>query len=66
MGRALEALGGVDFASWRGYKGETGKTPLAGFIDGDLVEKFLDLDASEDAELIEEIMEVRRSPSWRK
>lgn len=42
---------------WRDFKTDNGASPSVGFIDGDLVERFLDI--SEEDPLMREIMEVR-------
>ena len=36
-------MGGFDHDSWRAFKAERRRAPARGVIDGDLIEKFLDL-----------------------
>lgn len=39
----IHGVGGFDWDSWRRFKDERRSEPSAHFIDGDLVEQFLDL-----------------------
>jgi hypothetical protein len=55
MARVFDGPGGVTWRDWRDAKSEAGSQPTVGFIDGDLVERFLDI---KDEETIESIMVV--------
>jgi DNA damage-binding protein 1 len=39
----VKGVGGVDHAAWRSFRDERRSEPGRNFIDGDLVESFLDL-----------------------
>lgn len=56
MARVILGFGGVSHVDWRSYRAASGSRPSAGFIDGDFVERFLDI---QDEEVITDIMEVR-------
>jgi DNA damage-binding protein 1 len=48
----VRGVGGFDFDSWRRFKDERRSEPASGFIDGDLVEAFLDLPPGKGQELV--------------
>merc|ERR1712151_1429468 len=39
----VQGLGGLDHAKWREFKNQTDAKPAVGFLDGDLIETFLNL-----------------------
>ena len=39
----VQGLGGLDHAKWREFKNQTDDKPAVGFLDGDLIETFLNL-----------------------
>lgn len=41
--KVVRGVGGLQHAAWRGFRDERRAEPARGFIDGDLVESFLDL-----------------------
>jgi hypothetical protein len=45
-------VGGFDHDAWRCFKDERRSEPAANFIDGDLVEQFLDLHPDKAAEVV--------------
>jgi DNA damage-binding protein 1 len=45
-------VGGFDHDAWRSFKDERRTEPAANFIDGDLVEQFLDLPPDKAAEVV--------------
>jgi DNA damage-binding protein 1 len=55
MARVVEGPGGITFSRWRDFKTDNGASPSVGFIDGDLVEKFLEI--PEESSLMKEILE---------
>ena len=44
MRKTIRSVGKIPHASWRSFYNERKTEPMEGFIDGDLVETFLDLD----------------------
>ena len=57
MAKVINGIGGLSHSDWRSFSNEYRKTPKksTGFIDGDLVELFLDPDVKS---LRNEIMEI--------
>ncbi|KAF9583420.1 DNA damage-binding protein 1a [Lunasporangiospora selenospora] len=53
MSKVIKGIGGLDHASWRRFRTEARKLPTTNFVDGDLVELFLDLSQDE----INDVME---------
>ncbi|KAF9300102.1 DNA damage-binding protein 1a [Mortierella antarctica] len=47
LSRVIRGVGGLDHASWRNFKDKSRTLPQSGFIDGDLIELFLDLNEDE-------------------
>jgi DNA damage-binding protein 1 len=45
-------VGGFDHDSWRAFKDERRTEPATNFVDGDLVEQFLDLGPDRAAEVV--------------
>ncbi|KAF9429620.1 DNA damage-binding protein 1a [Podila epigama] len=45
--KVVRGVGGLDHASWRCFKDKSRTLPQSGFIDGDLIELFLDLNEDE-------------------
>lgn len=44
MLKVVKGVGGLDHGAWRSFVNtHTQPTPACGFVDGDLVEQFLDL-----------------------
>jgi DNA damage-binding protein 1 len=43
MCTVIQGVGGLDHATWRSFRNERRVSPPRGFIDGDLIESFLDL-----------------------
>jgi len=39
----VKGVGGLDHAAWRAFDNDRGAAAARGFVDGDLVEQFLDL-----------------------
>lgn len=54
MARVIRGFGGVAHADWRAFRHDAGARPSAGFIDGDFVERFLDV---RDEALVQEILD---------
>ncbi|KAF9395125.1 DNA damage-binding protein 1a [Podila verticillata] len=58
LSRVIRGVGGLDHASWRNFKDKSRTLPQSGFIDGDLIELFLDLNEDD----INLVMEGKSSP----
>ena len=43
MGKVTKGVGGLSHSDWRAFTNERRTSPCSGFIDGDLIEAFLDL-----------------------
>lgn len=50
--RVIRPVGKIEHASWRAYRCERKTEPCEGFIDGDLIESFLDLNRDQMAEVV--------------
>jgi len=61
MARTIKPIGNLDHHDFRAYRSESRQQPSQGFIDGDLVESFLDLD-KEKMELI--VTDMNIGQSW--
>ncbi|KAK2722376.1 DNA damage-binding protein 1-like [Artemia franciscana] len=55
MVKTVKPLGKIDHGSWRNFYTERRTEPAEGFIDGDLIEQFLDLPKSKIIELTKEL-----------
>jgi len=51
----IQGVGGLSHANWRSYVKDSITSPSKGFVDGDLIEAFLDLDA-EDAQKVVDLV----------
>jgi len=49
--RVIRSVGKIEHAQWRGFSNDRKQVPMAGFIDGDLIETFLDLKSDKMAEV---------------
>ncbi|KAF9902706.1 DNA damage-binding protein 1a [Lobosporangium transversale] len=47
MARVIKGVGGLDHAAWRQFRSDTRTLPSTNFVDGDLIELFLDLSQDE-------------------
>ncbi|KAI1295060.1 DNA damage-binding protein 1a [Mortierella claussenii] len=47
MARVIKGVGGLDHASWRQFRSDSRTLPSTNFVDGDLIELFLDLNQDE-------------------
>ncbi|OTF78545.1 hypothetical protein BLA29_008342, partial [Euroglyphus maynei] len=52
----IKSVGKIDYDYWRTYTNDKKTEPALNFIDGDLIESFLDLSSAEMAECTEGIM----------
>mmetsp|Transcript_40860 Transcript_40860/g.102896 ORF Transcript_40860/g.102896 Transcript_40860/m.102896 type:complete len:118 (-) Transcript_40860:209-562(-) len=52
MREVIKGVGGFSHAEWRAFTNERRTSPMKNFIDGDLIECFLDLDADKMAEVV--------------
>lgn len=43
LSKSIQSVGKIEHSEWRAFLGEKSSSPAQGFIDGDLVETFLDL-----------------------
>lgn len=50
--QVIRGVGGFDHDAWRAFKDERRTEPATNFIDGDLVEQFLDLQPDKAAEVV--------------
>lgn len=50
--QVIKGVGGFDHESWRRFKDERRTEPASNFIDGDLVEAFLDLPPAKAREVV--------------
>ena len=53
MRKVVQGVGGLSHADWRAYRSERCVAEAAGFVDGDLLEAFLDLPAPRMAQVAE-------------
>ncbi|XP_070551484.1 DNA damage-binding protein 1-like [Ptychodera flava] len=51
--KVIKSVGKIDHAFWRSFHTERKTEPAAGFIDGDLIESFLDLSRDKMAEVVQ-------------
>ena len=51
MAAVVPGVGGLDHKFWRSFATDRRTSPAVGFIDGDLVETFLDLSPEQQAEV---------------
>ncbi|XP_037087603.1 DNA damage-binding protein 1-like [Pollicipes pollicipes] len=54
--RVIKPVGKIEHAAWRAYRSERKTEPCEGFIDGDLIESFLDLNRDQMAEVVRDLM----------
>jgi len=54
--RVIKPVGKIEHADWRAYRSERKTEPCEGFIDGDLVESFLDLNREQMTEVVRDLM----------
>lgn len=54
----IKSVGKIDYDFWRTYTNDKKTEPALNFIDGDLIESFLDLNSTEMAECAEGIMVI--------
>jgi DNA damage-binding protein 1 len=50
--KVVRGVGGLEHAAWRAFRDERRSEAARGFIDGDLVEAFLDLSAEQAAQVV--------------
>jgi len=50
--KAIKSVGKIDHAQWRSFYNERKQDPFDGFIDGDLIESFLDLSRDDMREVV--------------
>jgi len=55
LGTVIEGVGGLKHDEWRSFTNDRKQTPAHGFIDGDLIEGFLELD-TEDAQTVVDLV----------
>ncbi|KAG0202400.1 DNA damage-binding protein 1a [Mortierella sp. GBA30] len=53
MSKVIKGVGGLDHASWRKFRSDSRTLPSTNFVDGDLVELFLDLSEDELNDVLE-------------
>lgn len=51
----IKGVGKIDHQFWRSYHTETRTEPSESFVDGDLIESFLDLSKTEMLEVVDEL-----------
>ncbi len=51
----MGGIGGMSHAAWRSFHNEHQTRPCSSFVDGDLVERFLDLKEAKAAEVAREM-----------
>jgi len=49
--RVIRSVGKIEHSQWRRFSNDRKQVPMAGFIDGDLIETFLDLKSDKMAEV---------------
>ncbi|XP_043235477.1 DNA damage-binding protein 1-like isoform X1 [Amphibalanus amphitrite] len=54
--RVIRPVGKIEHSAWRAYRCERKTEPCEGFIDGDLIESFLDLNRDQMAEVVRDLM----------
>ena len=54
--RVIRPVGKIEHSAWRAYRCERKTEPCEGFIDGDLIESFLDLNREQMAEVVKDLM----------
>lgn len=57
LGEVIKAVGKIDHKFWRSFNTDTKCEPSESFIDGDLIESFLDL-SQKDMELVAQSFQV--------
>jgi DNA damage-binding protein 1 len=50
--QVIRGVGGFDHDSWRSFRNERCTEPATNFVDGDLIEQFLDLQPDKAAEVV--------------
>jgi len=55
LGKVIKGVGGLDHASWRSFSNERKVVPSRGFIDGDLIESFLELSRDRKEQVVKKI-----------
>ncbi|KAG0365622.1 DNA damage-binding protein 1a [Gamsiella multidivaricata] len=53
MSKVIKGVGGLDHASWRQFRSDARTLPSTNFVDGDLIELFLDLSQDEINDVLE-------------
>jgi len=53
LAKVIKGVGGFDHSAWRAFSNERKIVPARGFIDGDLIEMFLDLSADKMEEAVQ-------------
>ncbi|CAO3569563.1 unnamed protein product [Mortierella alpina] len=53
MSKVIKGVGGLDHASWRKFRSDARTLPSTNFVDGDLIELFLDLSQDELNDVLE-------------
>lgn len=53
INKVIKGVGGLNHSEWRSFRNEQKQTPARGFIDGDLIESFLDLKPEKMAEVVD-------------
>lgn len=60
LNEVIHGVGGLDHKAWRSFRDNTKKTEAKNFIDGDLVESFLDLSKKD----MEKVIDSMKAEGW--
>ncbi len=55
LAEVIQGVGGLSHAAWRSFSNDRKTVPSKGFVDGDLIEAFLDLDASDAEQVLQRV-----------
>ena len=55
LAEVIQGVGGLSHAAWRSFSNDRKTVPSKGFVDGDLIEAFLDLDAADAEQVLQRV-----------